>query len=206
MQHRDIWTGIDRLAQLHGLSPSALARRAGLDATAFNPSKRVGKDGRLRWPSTESIARTLDAVGSGFDEFAMLVEGRHGMSAPLLGFAQAGHDGFFDAAGFPSGEGWESVQFPGLEMDEPVYALQISGDSMQPAYRPGDRIIVAPNAEIKRRDRVVVKTVAGEVMAKILARRTQRIVELDSLNPDYETRSFKPSQIAWIARILWASQ
>lgn len=77
---------------------------------------------------------------------------------------------------------------------------------MEPAYRPGGRIIVAPGAEVKPGDRVVAKTAQGEVMAKVLARRNTRIIELASLNPDYPSREFKPSEIAWIARILWASQ
>lgn len=205
MNHRDIWRGIDALAAHHGLTPSGLARRAGLDPTAFNPSKRVGADGRPRWPSTESLARVLDAVGSRFEDFAALIDGRRGAIAPLIGFAQAGQDGFFDDAGFPVGTGWEEVRFPGLET-ESVYALEISGDSMEPAYRAGDRIIVSPGATVKAGDRVVAKTVEGEVMAKVLARRNTRTVELASLNPAYPTRSFKPSDLAWIARILWASQ
>lgn len=205
MQHKDIWRGLDLLAAHHGLTPSGLAKRAGLDATAFNPSKREGADGRPRWPTTESLARVLDAVGSGFDDFAALVEGRRGGSAPLIGFAQAGQDGFFDDAGFPVGAGWEEVRFPGLGT-ETVYALQISGDSMEPAYRAGDRIIVAPGADVKIGDRVVAKTTDGEVMAKVLVKRNTRTVELASLNPAYDPREFKPSEIAWIARILWASQ
>jgi phage repressor protein C with HTH and peptisase S24 domain len=205
MQHRDIWRGIDQLAAHYGLTASGLARRAGLDPTAFNPSKREGADGRPRWPSTESLARVLDAVGAGFDDFAALVDGRRGAIAPLIGFAQAGRDGFFDDAGFPVGEGWEEVRFPGLGTD-PVYALEISGNSMEPAYRAGDRIIVAPGAEVKTGDRVVARTTGGEVMAKVLARRNSRMVALASLNPDYPTREFKPNEIAWIARILWASQ
>lgn len=205
MKHRDIWRGIDQLAAHHGLTPSGLARRAGLDPTAFNPSKRTGADGRPRWPSTESLARVLEAVGSGFDDFAALIDGRRGAVAPLIGFAQAGQDGYFDDAGFPVGGGWEEVRFPGLGT-EPVYALEISGDSMEPAYRAGDRIIVAPGVAVKPGDRVVAKTVEGEVMAKVLARKTARTVELASLNPDYPVRVFRPSEIAWLARILWASQ
>lgn len=205
MQHKDIWRGLDLLAAHHGLTASALARRAGLDPTSFNPSKREAADGRPRWPSTESLARVLEAVGAGFDDFAALVEGRRGGSAPLIGFAQAGQDGFFDDAGFPVGAGWEEVRFPGLGT-ETVYALEISGDSMEPAYRAGDRIIVAPGAEVKIGDRVVAKTTEGEVMAKVLARKTARLIELASLNPEYDPREFKPSEIAWIARILWASQ
>ncbi|MEH6744519.1 S24 family peptidase [Hyphomonas sp.] len=205
MKHRDIWRGLDALAAHHGLTPSGLARRAGLDPTAFNPSKREGADGRPRWPSTESLARVLESVGSRFEDFAALVDGRRGAIAPLIGFAQAGQDGFFDDAGFPVGGGWEEVRFPGLET-ESVYALEISGDSMEPAYRAGDRIIVSPGSEVKAGDRVVAKTIDGEVMAKVLARKNTRTVELASLNPAYPTRSFKPTEIAWLARILWASQ
>ena len=100
MKHRDIWRGLDALAAHHGLTPSGLARRAGLDPTAFNPSKREGADGRPRWPSTESLARVLESVGRRFEDFAALVDGRRGAIAPLIGFAQAGQDGFFVMPGF----------------------------------------------------------------------------------------------------------
>ena len=37
LTHGKIWTAIDALARRYGLTPSGLAKRAGLDATAFNP-------------------------------------------------------------------------------------------------------------------------------------------------------------------------
>lgn len=206
MRHADIWRGIDQLAERNGLSASGLAKLAGLDATAFNKSKRAARDGRPRWPSTESISRALAVVGAGFDEFAALVEGRRVVSAPLIGMAQAGADGFFDDSGFPRDSGWEEVLIPSPEHDEGLYALEISGDSMEPAYRAGDRIVVSPGAEVRRGDRVVAKTLDGEVMAKVLGRKTRSAIELLSLNPNYAPRTFKPAEIAWIARILWVSQ
>jgi phage repressor protein C with HTH and peptisase S24 domain len=205
MRHSDVWRGIDRLAEQNGLSASALARLSGLDPTSFNPSKRQGKDGRLRWPSSESIARALEAVNAGMDDFAALIEGRRGPTAPLIGLAQAGADGFFDDGGFPIGGSWDEVRFPGLG-DEAVYALEITGDSMEPAYREGDRIIVAPGAQVRKGDRVVAKTVDGEVMAKVLGRQTGTQTELISLNPDHPVRAFRPGDILWLARILWVSQ
>ncbi len=205
MRHRDVWRAIDALAAKHELTTSGLARLAGLDPTSFNPSKRESRDGRPRWPSTESLALALQAVGVGLDDFAADVEGRRGAAAPLLGFAKAGRDGYFDADGFPAGNGWDEIRFPGLG-DESVYVLEISGDSMEPAYRAGDRIIVAPGSAVKTDDRVVARSVSGEVMAKVLARRTTRVIELASFNPAYPLRSFAPTEIAWMARILWASQ
>lgn len=205
MRHTDIWKAVDSLAERHGLSPSGLARRAGLDPTAFNKSKRSGADGAPRWLSTESLAKVLNAVGVSLEDFAALAEGRQGHSAPLLGFAKAGRDGYFDDAGFPVGNGWEEVRFPGLETEN-VYALEVTGDSMEPVYRSGDRLVIAPGVAVRRGDRVVVRTRTGEVLAKVLGRQTERTIELLSLNPAYDPRQVQRADLAWMARILWASQ
>jgi len=205
--HNDIWIAIDRLAESQGLSTSGLARRSGLDATTFNKSKRVMLDGRERWPSTESIAKVLHATGTTFGDFVALVGGSKMKSRPLplLGFAQAGAGGYFDASGYPAGSGWDEVSFPDIQ-DEALYALEIQGDSMLPVYRDGDRIVVSPTAPIRRGDRVVVQTSEGEIMAKELKRQTNRTVELTSLNAAHGDRSFTVSEIAWMARIMWVSQ
>jgi phage repressor protein C with HTH and peptisase S24 domain len=218
LSHDQIWSGIDRLAERHDLTPSGLARRAGLDATSFNKSKRLSPDGRLRWPSTESIAKVLDATGSSMEEFLNFMRPL-GMGAadaamppqagaiPLLGFAQAGAGGFFDDGGFPAGQGWDVVEFPTAPSQKAgVYALEVQGDSMMPLYRDGDVLIVEPGAQVRRNDRVVVKTREGEVMAKVLQRQSARSIELLSLNPEHPNRSLELSDVEWIARIIWASQ
>ena len=224
LSHEQVWTAIDRLAERYDLSPSGLAKRAGLDSTTFNKSKRFAADGRARWPSTESLAKVMEATGATLDEFMALVHGETGAltgfgepqraapyqapasDVPLLGMAQAGSGGYFDDAGFPAGEGWERVAFPDVDLGAHVYALEISGDSMEPLYRDGDTIIVSPTASIRRGDRVVVKTGDGEVMAKILKRQTAQVIELSSVNPDYPDRRLGRPEIVWMARILWASQ
>lgn len=208
LTHAQIWTAIDRLAERAGLSASGLAKRAGLDPTTFNKSKRITADGRARWPSTESIAKILAATGTSIDTFVGLIgePGRGSTrSVPLIGFAQAGAGGFFDDAGFPVGRGWDEIAFPQVD-DEHAYALEVSGDSMQPAYRDGDVIVVSPSAPIRRGDRVVVRTRDGEVMAKELKRRTGKTVELKSLNAEHADRQLSISEIEWMARIVWASQ
>jgi len=208
LTHAQIWTAIDRLAARAGLSPSGLARKAGLDPTTFNKSKRVAADGRARWPSTESIAKSLDATGISVDAFIALIAdtARPAMQAvPLIGFAEAGDGGFFDDGGFPVGKGWDEVAFPAVN-DPHAYALEISGDSMKPAYRDGDVIVVSPAAPVRRGDRVVVKTKSGEVMVKELRRKTSKTVELQSLNREHADRVIPMSEVLWIARIVWASQ
>lgn len=207
MQHAQIWRGIDALAESRGLTTSGLARLAGLDATTFNRSKRMGADGKPRWPSTESLARVLDATGATIDDFAALLTGGAagaGRAIPIVGLARAGADGFFDDAGYPVGA-VETLRFPGAGEGR-VYALEITGDSMEPVYRDGDTVIVEPGAPVRRGDRVAVRTKGGEVMAKTLGRRNLQTVELISLNPAYPLRTLGAEDVDWIARIVWASQ
>ena len=210
LSHQAIWDGIDAIARRHGLSASALAKLAGLDATAFNPSKRVGKDGRERWPSTESIAKVLEATGESFDSF-VLATGAYvqpplplNRTVPLLGLAQAGVGGFFDSAGFPSGQGWDEVRLPSPE--DGTYALEVHGDSMLPLYREGDKVIVSAGEQVRKGDRVAVCTKTGEVMVKILLRQTINRIELGSVNPEFPTRVLETAEVEWVRRIIWASQ
>ena len=217
MKHEDIWRALDTLAAEHGMSASGLAKRSGLDPTTFNPSKRIMPDGRARWPSTESLAKVFDATGATLDEFSTLVSGARALPGasrasaamarrvPLIGLAQAGGEGYFDDGGYPVGGSWDEVGLPDIS-DPHAYALEISGESMEPVYRDGDLVIVSPGAPIRRGDRVVARTIAGQVMAKQLARRSARRVELRSLNPSYPDYSFDLSEVAWIHRIVWASQ
>jgi phage repressor protein C with HTH and peptisase S24 domain len=215
MRHEDIWRAIDTLAAENGLSPSGLARKAGLDPTSFNISKRIASGGKLRWPSSESLAKILSATGARLEDFTALVSGaralppearlRGRMKIPLIGLAQAGTEGFFDDGGYPAGAGWDEVELPATT-DANAYALSINGDSMEPVYRAGDRVIVSPAAPVRVGDRVVARTREGAVMAKELARRTAGRIELTSLNPAFAELRFAADEILWMHRIIWASQ
>lgn len=220
LTHKQIWSAIDELASCANMSASGLARNSGLDPTSFNPSKRFTSEGRERWPSTESIAKILKATGTSISDFMEMIElkskkneypsGLYKQTAaqnsvPLIGFAQAGVGGFFDDGGFPVGQGWDEIA-PPTGASESAYALKVSGDSMMPLYREGDIIIVDPTAQVRKGDRVVAKTREGEVLAKTLERRNASIVELQSINPDHDTLKFKPDELEWLARIIWASQ
>ncbi len=211
LSHGEIWRAIDALAERFDMTPSAMARMAGLDPTSFNRSKRgsTEADSRPRWPSTESLAKLLEATGVNFSEFAALTEqapvrppSRRG--APLLGLAQAGQDGFFDEAGLPVGAGWDEVAAPDLGAG--LFALEVSGDALAPVYRDGDRLLVSPTVEPRRGDRVVTRTTAGEVLVRELGRVTARTIELLALGRSDDDRLLSRDEVAWIARIVWVSQ
>lgn len=210
LTHSQIWRAIDRLAQSKGLTPSGLARRAGLDSTTFNRSKRTTREGKPRWPSSESLAKILDATGATLGEFTALVEDRAfggpaPRTIPLIGFAQAGQAGYFDDAGYPAGAGWDEIRSPDVT-DPHAYALEVAGDSMQPVYRDGDRLIVSPESSLRRGDRVVVRTRDGEVMVKELLRLSEKRIELRSLNPAHGDRGLEREAVEWVARVVWVSQ
>jgi len=209
LSHGQLWKAIDGLARREGLSASALARRAGLDATSFNPSKRFGPGDppRPRWPSTESLTQVLRATGLSLGEFAALAHDapERAATVPMLGMAQAGQDGFFDDAGLPIGDGWEQTELP--RSRETLLSLRIAGDSMVPLYREGDRVIVDREAsDVRKGDRVVVRTTGGETLAKEVTALTARAVTHATINTAYEPRIVARKDIVWMGRILWVSQ
>jgi len=207
LTHEQIWTALDRLAARSSLSPSGLAKRAGLDPTTFNKSKRITVDGRERWPSTESLAKALAATESSIDSFVELIGdgNRPAPSVPALALAAAGQRGHFDEHGHPAGKGWGEVALPSPGEDH-AFALEISGDAFAPAYRDGDVLLVSPDSSIRKGDRVAVKPRDGEVVIAELQRKTAKVLELTVLGAAAGERTLAAADVEWAARILWVRQ
>lgn len=208
LTHGRIWNAIDRLAERYGLSASGLARRAGLDATSFNRSKRISPDGRERWPSTESIAKVLSATGASLQEFVALVEPEGTVrrdTLALVTWKDAGASERFAADGMPKAGEWDEIEFPEPGPDK-IFALEMAGNAFEPLYRDGDLLIVSPTAGTRKGDRVVVRLAQGDVIAMELLRRTVRSTELRALTASREDRHFGNEEISWMARIMWVRQ
>jgi phage repressor protein C with HTH and peptisase S24 domain len=209
LSHERVWAAIDALAARHGMTASGLARKAGLDATSFNKSKRTSPEGRDRWPSTESVAKILRATGATLEDFLRLVEPSGSLRRsmlPMIGMTQASAGRIFTEEGFPTaGPGWDEIEFPDFGQER-VFALEVTGTSMAPLYRDGDILIVSPTASTRKGDRVVVCTTNGEILAQELKRRSAKTLELTSFARDAEDRTIPTEDIAWVARIMWARQ
>jgi phage repressor protein C with HTH and peptisase S24 domain len=193
LQHVDVWRGIGRLAAKYGLSPSGLARRAGLDPTAFNPSKRITREGRPRWPSTESLSKVLAVTGESFSGFVTLTgapgsgfEATPGgnriiaktgqpvpgaRALPVVAFSRVAEGDCFDANGRPQGTAWGRISST-LATDPDAYAIEINGHDFDPIYRDGDVVVVSPGAEIRRGDRVLTGFISNRWQR--MARRRMR--------------------------------
>jgi phage repressor protein C with HTH and peptisase S24 domain len=210
--HAEVWRGIDRLAKQNGMTPSGLARRAGLDPTTFNPSKRVTKQSKSRWPSTESLAKILTATGTSFADFVSIMSDEPARDARpasqrlrSIPLDHASASGLFDDAGFPVGDGWDEIDFPNLD-DAHAYALEVRGDALLPAYRDGDLLVISPAAQVRRQDRVVLRARSGETVAGVLVRRTAQRIELDPFQAGEPSKVWAVREIAWLGRIVWVSQ
>ncbi|BCM82087.1 DNA-binding protein [Methylobacterium indicum] len=207
LSHERIWSAIDHLAQRNNLTASGLARRAGLDATSFNRSKRVSPDGRKRWPSTESLAKVLAATGATLDEFLRLIEPRLPASPPESRITVPVIDSGsvakpLGADGLPGRGGMlQEMELPGL--GEGCFAIEVRGGGLTPLYREGDVLVVCPHAEMRTGDRVVTCLDRGDILAAELRRRTPRAAELKGPLPGAPDRVIPAAEIAWMARVMW---
>jgi len=151
LTHSQVWTALDRLAERAGMSPSGLA-----SAQGSTPP-----------PSTKSSASPLTAASGGhrpnrfpsawpqpirrIDTFVQLIgDGARSLqSVRCSRWRKPAAAAISTRAAFPPARGWDEVALPQAS-DEHAYALEISGDSMKPAYRDGDIIVVSPGTAIRR--------------------------------------------------------
>lgn len=203
--HERLWAAIDAIAAHHGLSRSALARRAGLDPSAFNKSKRVTVDGRPRWPSTESIAKILEATGAGLVDFLRLIAGPQVDLAAACAALPVVAPGGGERPGFAEDGGAASTPFPGGEA-EPFFTFEVADEASLPLYRPGDVLIASGIAPIRAGDRVLVHTCDGRIGVAVFAARSRCTYTLAAVTPPGEGLRLAATEVLWIARILWASQ
>lgn len=211
LTHEQIWRGVDRLALRNGLSPSGLAKRAGLDPTTFNKSKRVTQDGKQRWPGTESLSKILEATQTSMAEFVTLIEETPGpppraaeLRLKSIRLSKIAEDSF-DKSGFPAAGEWEDVDFPAIE-DPRAYIIELDRDGTQAFCRPGSLVVVSPSSSVRRHDRIVLKTRAGGLMLGTIKRKAAQHYTLIDTGGLPDETNLATRDIAWLARVLWVSQ
>jgi len=208
LRHSDIWSGLDKLAKSQGWSASGLARRSGLDPTAFNKSKRINPQGKPRWPTTESLAKALTATKSTMADFVRLVGAPAGAGAwrqyPTARLASALKPGSYDDAGQPAGGAWSDIGGPDVG-DAAAFAIKVTGGDLAPVYRDGALIIVAPSGRPRRGDRVVALA-RGRIVVREVVRLNKREAELKPVASRRGGAVIAARDLDWIHRIVWASQ
>lgn len=206
LTHTSLWLAIDRLAASQGLTPSGLARKAGLSATLFNPSKRI-KNGRPRWPSTESLAAILKATQCSLADFVALIEAKQRMKSqiPLFTLTQAANNILFDQGGRACKDLGDFMPLPAA-YDEGAFALEIDNETLAPFYPKGCRLILSPTEKPRRGEAVGVRTAQGTLLIKKLNREGILKIELGALIEGEPPLTLPRHDIIWMHRILWISQ
>lgn len=158
----DLWEALDALALEQGLTPSGLARAAGLDPTTFNPSRRISPQGDMRWMALPTLLRALDVLKISPADFIRRLEGAgRGQGAPTarrirgLPLSRLRGSGLFDSAGRPTGVLWEEVTLP-CAVTGDAYAIRVDTDAMEPLLREGSSLVLMPDMPPRRSDRVLL--------------------------------------------------
>lgn len=99
---------------------------------------------------------------------------------PVVGTAQLGDHGYWSELDYPAGEGDGFVMYPAR--DPNTYAVRVKGDSMRPRIKPGEFVVIEPNAPVHIGEEVLVQTTDGRSMIKQLGARRNGLVELISIN------------------------
>lgn len=206
MKYEQVWEAVDKLAKINGLSPSGLAKKAGLDSTTFNKSKRVRPDGKKRWPSLDSLNKIIDVCNISFDEFFALVSDEEDdkllHSIPYVSYSDL-CDGRISISADFSNNNWQKIQFP--DGKDNLYALDLNTDNFAPVYREGTLLILSQASEIRGGDRVVVFMKNNQIVVAEFIRRTATTLETKEIIGK-EKLSINIDDVHLVHRIVWASQ
>lgn len=139
---------------------------------------------RPLWLSEERGPMKLDEETETMRADKDFVE-RESARVPVVGEARLGtEDGYYDEYEYPTGRGEGYVVYP---MKDPnTYALRCKGDSMRPRIKHGEFVVIEPNRPPSIGKEVMVKTVDGRKMIKILAYQRHDSIELHSINENHK--------------------
>lgn len=206
MKHEHVWNAVDKLAKLNGLSPSGLAKKADLDSTTFNKSKRVRSDGKKRFPSLESINKIIGACNITFEQFYKLVDKEINddipNSIPYIKFSsiekiKSNTQNDIDTLK------WNRIKFPDSRHN--LYAVELDYDN-DSIFKNGTTLILSQNSEIRRGDKVLIQYKDGSIFIGQFVRRTATTIEISDLTNVPKDLALSINDISYINRILWVSQ
>lgn len=112
---------------------------------------------------------------------------------PVVGTAQLGNEGYFEAMDFPPGHG---DGYLNIHSDDPdAYGLKVTGDSMHPRIKNGEYVLIEPNKSYYSGDEVMVRTIAGRTMIKEFIYQRDGMYRLDSVNAEHSPIHIAKSEV-----------
>lgn len=200
----------------HGINASQLAKKVGLSHVA------IGNYLAGNLPKSEHLIKLAEEFGKTTD-FLLCREDEapseikksyktsnvpknHGgpywgtsCTAPIISWASAGTGNDFQ----DMGDDPESVERIATDCkDANCYGLKVKGDSMSPAYRDGDVIVVMPNSEAQNGDLVVARIKKDHdedvLFKKLRWSDDGKRARLIPLNPEYEILEVERRKIVFL--------
>jgi SOS-response transcriptional repressor LexA len=88
--------------------------------------------------------------------------------------------------------------------DPNAFAVIVEGDSMNPEFKAGDRVVVAPNLEARTGDVVLAKLSKGGVLLKRFKRTglSGQTIRLESDNPNYPATEFAAEEFTFVYPVM----
>jgi len=202
LSHKKIWSAIDKIAKEASLTPSGLAKKAGLDPTSFNKSKRIGKGGKLRWPSTESLYKILKVLNKDLSYFSSLVEPESFSEVAIIGSVNNDSLGFAEDSNQA-----EKLAFPRALGNDDI-AIKIKGYSLEPIYRNNDILIASKKDNcFSEYDRVIIQTKEKDILIKEFSKKDKEFIVVREIDPEKKgITQISLSDISWIGKITWVKQ
>lgn len=207
--HKDIWAAIDQHANDMGYSPSSLAKAAGLDPTAFNKSKRMSTSGKPRWPSTESIAKILEATNTDTAAFMALINAPARGTAPpasvkplpFLSSHDAERDGLFTSARKPDTSKWATYHYKEHDIDPQSFAIKATDNMFTPVLRNG-HIAIAHRIEMPQTgQRILAKHCANGLFLYDVYDRKDSTLTFLPVDPNKKARTDDIADYDWFAAV-----
>ncbi len=208
LDHSNIWNAIETIARMNGLSPSGLAKEAGLDPTAFNKSKRKSPNGKERWPTTQSIAKILSVTNMGMGRFAEIMQTNMSETSDLCIPATElsgllNSDTFLDKNGKIKFDRRTQNSFK-TNIDSETFAIKIISDDFKPLCENGDVLMATTTGGVRKGDMVVIaKLDKTSVVGRIVALSPHKIKLANA--DELESFEIPTNTILWKARVIWKS-
>ncbi|MGB1077274.1 MAG: hypothetical protein ACPG05_03125 [Bdellovibrionales bacterium] len=199
--HEEIWTALDRLATANNYSTSGLAKKAGLDPTTFNKSKRITADGKPRWPSTESIAKTLAAADATLVDLIGFIE-----NTPTQTTSRSGPLDHFELSQDHLKQ-LNQKPLPALiSAPKGSYAVTLATAQWAPIYKKDSTLIVTQANSFTAGETVLIETKDKQFIIMTVDGEDAKTISLRAIVINEPDRRVEKSDIVRSAKILWASQ
>lgn len=177
-----LWRGIDALAKRAKTSRAALAKKAGLDQTVFNPSKRKlgGKD---RWISSETLVKALNTLGVSLSEYAALCEQQPHSHLELSALSKTGET--------------KRTFMPGF--NENTFIYRCGRTEKLNGYPEGASFIIDGSWSVRIGDPVFVQTKSGSVAVGHLENENPLTVEITGCKAIPKEAIDRGGRIVWVS-------